>query len=65
MTTDDVANWIFTYVLIGALIWALVYRPPADGRFRRAAFTASVGIILLWPAAIIGIGTSLYRAWRR
>jgi hypothetical protein len=49
MSTDDVANCVFAYVLIGSVMWALTWqhRPRRSSRLRLAS--ASLVLIVLWP----------------
>ncbi|WP_339426865.1 hypothetical protein, partial [Pseudomonas proteolytica] len=58
MSSDDLANCVFAYVLIGALIWALVVSigglEKAFAHSKASALLVSAGTIFGWPV-IVGV----------
>lgn len=52
MTSDNLVSWAFTYVLVGAVVWMLIFSSGLmDKRFeesRSRAITASIGVVLGW-----------------
>lgn len=52
MTINDFANWSFAYVLVGAVIWALLFAGGVmDAAFkasRPGGLLASIGVIFGW-----------------
>ena len=58
MGTDDLANWLFAYVLVGAVLWMLMYAggliDEALGKASRSAKAlVSVGAIVGWPVIVV------------
>lgn len=57
MSADDLVNWTFVWVLIGAVIWALMY---AGGLIEEALGNASrptrlmvlIGAVVGWPVLV-------------
>lgn len=53
MTIDNIANWAFAYVLVGAVIWALLFAggimDRAFAESRAGGVLASIGAIFGWP----------------
>ena len=58
MSADDLVNWLFAYVLCGAVIWALMYAggliEDALGKASRSAKVMTcVGAVVGWPVIVV------------
>lgn len=56
MTADELANYAFAYVLIGSVIWALMYAgglmEKAFQHSHTACVLVSIGSIFGWPVLV-------------
>ena len=59
---DLVITCELAWLLIGATLWALVYRPTAGPR--SSVFVASIGAIVAWPVALYALVRAQRRGWR-
>lgn len=54
MPTDhDTVTVTLSYLAIGAVVWMLMYRAPANPKASGlAVLAASIGAVVLWPAIV-------------
>jgi hypothetical protein len=79
MSSDDLVNYAFAYVLIGAVIWMLMFSAglitetlqkriaAGDAAPHFALVLASVAVVVAWPLMVIvfvhGMWTGALRVW--
>lgn len=69
ISADDLVNWVFAWVLVGAVIWMLMY---SGGLIRQALGTAtrtvvvlvSIGSIIGWPVIVGVFFAGMWSGWR-
>ncbi|EJN14711.1 hypothetical protein PMI42_01684 [Bradyrhizobium sp. YR681] len=69
MTSVDLVNWAFAYVLIGTVIWMLLFSAGAmDKAFRYSAVVCvlvSAGAIFAWPMLAVVFFAGMWQAMQR
>ncbi|WP_445222217.1 hypothetical protein ACKWRH_21415 [Bradyrhizobium sp. Pa8] len=69
MGADDLVNWVFAYMLIGAVIWMLMYSAglihKAWGTVSHAAVVfASIAAIIGWPVIVFAFFAGVWSGRR-